>query len=213
MLSSWRGKQYSTNVSSKSLLQNYSAKNDCLEKSIFLLCVRESVIRSLHSPRVNGDIKECASFIGFEVLTAVTVKCEVFWVVPLPEQSQNYTALQPTRLHTASSAVFVETISDLWQNDAMVTSARSAVTVPQLAVLYSTDPECEDMFENGNYRRRRRRNRPYHSTAPYTKALYGDATGFRSSAHHHHHQLPLGTRNLFGAPSTYPPPYTRYDPR
>jgi forkhead box protein L len=66
------------------------------------------------------------------------------------------------------------------------------------------------MFENGNYRRRRRMKRQYHSTAPYTKALYGDATGFRSPAHH---QLPLATRNLFGAPATYPPAYTRYDPR
>lgn len=78
---------------------------------------------------------------------------------------------------------------------------------------WKLDPECEDMFENGNYRRRRRMKRQYHSTAPYTKALYGDATGFRSPAHHHHHhhQLPLGTRNLFGAPATYSPAYTRYD--
>jgi hypothetical protein len=88
--------------------------------------------------------------------------------------------------------------------------------VMQSRVLCPADPECGDMFENGNYRRRRRMKRQYHSTAPYPKALYGDAAGFRSPAHHHHHhhhQLPLGTRNLFGAPTGYPPAYTRYDPR
>lgn len=77
---------------------------------------------------------------------------------------------------------------------------------------WTLDPQHEDMFENGNYRRRRRMKRHYRSTAPYAKALFGDPSGFRSPAHHHHHQLPLGTRNLFATPSTYPPPYTRYDP-
>ncbi|XP_023724145.1 forkhead box protein L2-like isoform X2 [Cryptotermes secundus] len=76
---------------------------------------------------------------------------------------------------------------------------------------WKLDPECGDMFENGNYRRRRRMKRQYHSTAPYPKALYGDAAGFRSPARHHH-QLPLGTHNLFGAPTGYPPAYSRYDP-
>ena len=80
------------------------------------------------------------------------------------------------------------------------------------AVLYSTDPESGDMFETGNYRRRRRMKR-YRTATPYAKPLFRDASGFRTPAHHHHHQLPLGTRNLFGTPSAYPPPYTRYDPR
>ncbi|KAJ4442841.1 hypothetical protein ANN_04434 [Periplaneta americana] len=73
------------------------------------------------------------------------------------------------------------------------------------------DPQHEDMFENGNYRRRRRMKRHYRSTAPYAKALFGDPSTFRTPAHHHHHQLPLGTRNLFATPSTYPS-YSRYDP-
>ncbi|PSN47265.1 hypothetical protein C0J52_13357 [Blattella germanica] len=77
---------------------------------------------------------------------------------------------------------------------------------------WTLDPQFDDMFENGNYRRRRRMKRPYRSPAPYAKALFGDAAGFRSPAHPHHHQLPLGTRNLFGAASTYPTPYSRYDP-
>ena len=68
------------------------------------------------------------------------------------------------------------------------------------------------MFETGNYRRRRRMKR-YRTATPYAKPLFRDASGFRTPAHHHHHQLPLGTRNLFGTPSAYPPPYTRYDPR
>ncbi|XP_021930520.1 forkhead box protein L2-like isoform X2 [Zootermopsis nevadensis] len=69
------------------------------------------------------------------------------------------------------------------------------------------DSQSGDMFENGNYRRRRRMRRQYRSTS-YTKPLYGDTPGFRGPAR----QLPLGTRNLFRAPSAYPPPYTPYDP-
>lgn len=66
---------------------------------------------------------------------------------------------------------------------------------------WTLDPQYEDMFENGNYRRRRRMKRPYRSTQPYPKAFFGDALG--------QHGLPL-TRNIF-TPPTYPPPYSRYD--
>ncbi|KAJ9573798.1 hypothetical protein L9F63_008835, partial [Diploptera punctata] len=76
---------------------------------------------------------------------------------------------------------------------------------------WTLDPQFDDMFENGNYRRRRRMKRPYRSPAPYAKSIFGDAGGFRSPAHHHP-QLPLGTRNLFSAASTYPTHYSRYDP-
>ncbi|XP_068084226.1 forkhead box protein L2 isoform X2 [Anabrus simplex] len=70
---------------------------------------------------------------------------------------------------------------------------------------WTLDPQYDDMFENGNFRRRRRMKRPYRTAAPYTNGLF-------AGAHHaHHHQLPLGTRNLFGNPPSYPPPYSRYD--
>lgn len=65
------------------------------------------------------------------------------------------------------------------------------------------DPQCEDMFENGNYRRRRRMKRPYKAAAatPYGKALFAD------SPYHTH----LGSRNIFGSPPSYPGPYSRYE--
>lgn len=66
---------------------------------------------------------------------------------------------------------------------------------------WTLDPQYEDMFENGNYRRRRRMKRPYRSAQPYPKAFFGDALG--------QHGLPL-TRNIF-TPPAYPPPYSRYD--
>lgn len=62
------------------------------------------------------------------------------------------------------------------------------------------DPQYEDMFENGNYRRRRRMKRPYRAQ-PYPKAYYGNSLG--------QHGLPL-PRNIFTPPS-YPPPYSRYE--
>lgn len=69
---------------------------------------------------------------------------------------------------------------------------------------WTVDPQYADMFENGNYRRRRRMKRPYRS-APYHKPLFGDPF---SSTHVH-----LGPRNLFGhsSPSYGPSSYTRYD--
>ncbi|XP_045471550.1 forkhead box protein L2-like [Harmonia axyridis] len=66
---------------------------------------------------------------------------------------------------------------------------------------WTLDPQCEDMFENGNFRRRRRMKRPYRTPHPYPKPFFGDAIG--------QHGLPL-TRNIFTSP-TYPT-YTRYDP-
>ncbi|XP_072761759.1 uncharacterized protein [Anoplolepis gracilipes] len=69
---------------------------------------------------------------------------------------------------------------------------------------WTLDPQYEDMFENGNFRRRRRMKRPYRN-APYHKQLFGDPF---STTHVH-----LGPRNIFGhsPPSYAPPPYTRYD--
>ncbi|XP_030763076.1 forkhead box protein S1-like isoform X2 [Sitophilus oryzae] len=69
---------------------------------------------------------------------------------------------------------------------------------------WTLDPQFQDMFENGNYRRRRRMKRPYRAGQPYPKAFFGEALGHQSLA-------PL-TRNIFTTPPTYPPPYSRYDP-
>ncbi|KAJ8888894.1 hypothetical protein PR048_008388 [Dryococelus australis] len=68
------------------------------------------------------------------------------------------------------------------------------------------DPQYEDMFENGNYRRRRRMKRPYHrSAAHYGKGIFAD--GFGAA-----HQLPLARpAHLFAGPAGYPPTYSRYD--
>ncbi|KAI4480559.1 hypothetical protein M0804_010112 [Polistes exclamans] len=69
---------------------------------------------------------------------------------------------------------------------------------------WTLDPSFEDMFENGNYRRRRRMKRPYRN-APYPKSIFGDHF---SPTHVH-----LGPRNLFAhTPSSYAPTtYARYD--
>lgn len=69
-----------------------------------------------------------------------------------------------------------------------------------------TDPQYEDMFEGGNYRRRRRMKRPYRS-APYHKPLFGDPY---QTAH-----LQFSSRNLFAhsPPSYAPTTYARYDTR
>ncbi|XP_029179097.1 forkhead box protein A2-A-like isoform X2 [Nylanderia fulva] len=70
---------------------------------------------------------------------------------------------------------------------------------------WTLDPQYEDMFENGNYRRRRRMKRPYRNAPYHHKQLFGDPF---STTHVH-----LGARNIFGhsPPSYAPPPYTRYD--
>ncbi|XP_022901919.1 forkhead box protein L2-like [Onthophagus taurus] len=63
---------------------------------------------------------------------------------------------------------------------------------------WTLDPQYEDMFENGNYRRRRRMKRPYRAQ-PYTKSYFGEPLP--------QHGLPL-PRGIF-TPSY--PTYTRYD--
>ncbi|GLH00810.1 Fork head domain-containing protein FD3, partial [Gryllus bimaculatus] len=71
---------------------------------------------------------------------------------------------------------------------------------------WTLDPQFEDMFENGNYRRRRRMKRPgYRAAGPYPNGLFGAAAG---PHHAHHHQLPLAARNLFGNAPSYPPAYS-----
>ncbi|XP_011310507.1 fork head domain transcription factor slp1 isoform X1 [Fopius arisanus] len=70
---------------------------------------------------------------------------------------------------------------------------------------WTLDPQYDDMFENGNYRRRKRMKRPYRS-ASYHKSIFGETY---PSTHVH-----LGaTRNLFGhsPPSYTPTAYSRYD--
>lgn len=63
---------------------------------------------------------------------------------------------------------------------------------------WTLDPQYEDMFENGNFRRRRRMKRPYRAAPPYPKAFFGDTHG---------HPL---ARTIF-SPPTYPPTYSRYE--
>ncbi|XP_026759388.2 forkhead box protein L2-like isoform X3 [Galleria mellonella] len=78
---------------------------------------------------------------------------------------------------------------------------------------WTLDPQCGDMFENGNYRRRRRMKRPFRTT-PYTKTLFGDGYHVAHVAQHvppHMQPLPLGARNYFGSGSPYPSSYPRYD--
>ncbi|CAH0402135.1 unnamed protein product [Chilo suppressalis] len=78
---------------------------------------------------------------------------------------------------------------------------------------WTLDPQCGDMFENGNYRRRRRMKRPFRAT-PYSKTLFGDGYHVAHVAQHvpsHVQPLPLGARNYFGSGSPYPPSYPRYD--
>ncbi|XP_052746793.1 protein fork head-like [Bicyclus anynana] len=69
-------------------------------------------------------------------------------------------------------------------------------------------PQCGDMFENGNYRRRRRMKKPFRS-APYNKPLFGD--GYLHAQHPHMQSLQLGPPNYFGSRSPYSPTYSRYD--
>jgi len=54
------------------------------------------------------------------------------------------------------------------------------------------------MFENGNYRRRRRMKRPYRAAGGYAKASFF-ADSFA-------HTLPLNGRNLFSPPAYNPYP-------
>jgi forkhead box protein L len=62
-----------------------------------------------------------------------------------------------------------------------------------------SDPQYDDMFENGNYRRRRRMKRPYRTGSHFQK-IFGDSYGN------------FAPRGVFPQPAyqTYPP---RYDTR
>ncbi|CAD6237408.1 GSCOCG00002296001-RA-CDS [Cotesia congregata] len=71
---------------------------------------------------------------------------------------------------------------------------------------WTLDPQFDDMFENGNYKRRKRMKRPYRGTSYHHKTLFGDPY---PTSHVH-----LGaTRNIFAhsPPSYAPTAYTRYD--
>ncbi|XP_045510021.1 forkhead box protein L2-like [Colias croceus] len=71
------------------------------------------------------------------------------------------------------------------------------------------DPQCGDMFENGNFRRRRRMKRPFRGP-PYAKGLY--AEGFHGGAMGQAHVQSLSiSANYFG-PGTYSSSYPPFDP-
>ncbi|XP_072930647.1 uncharacterized protein [Epargyreus clarus] len=77
---------------------------------------------------------------------------------------------------------------------------------------WTLDPQCGDMFENGNYRRRRRMKRPFRTT-PYTKSIFAEGAYHVAHVGHNPHlqTLPLSHRNFFGSNAPYPPSYPRYD--
>lgn len=75
------------------------------------------------------------------------------------------------------------------------------------------DPQCGDMFENGNFRRRRRMKRPFRATS-YPKTLFTDGYHVAHVGQHvapHMQPLPLGARNYFSPGSPYSSSYPRYD--
>lgn len=79
--------------------------------------------------------------------------------------------------------------------------------------MYISDPQCGDMFENGNFRRRRRMKKAYRAT-PYAKSIFGEGYHMSQIAQHvppHMQTLPLSTRSYFGPSSPYPPSYPRYE--
>ncbi|KAL1512504.1 hypothetical protein ABEB36_002086 [Hypothenemus hampei] len=66
------------------------------------------------------------------------------------------------------------------------------------------DPQYKNMFENGNYKRRRRMKRPNNKYQPYPVSKPYLPNTFPQ-------QLGPLPRNIFTPPSTYPPPYSRYE--
>lgn len=64
--------------------------------------------------------------------------------------------------------------------------------------------EFRDMFENGNYRRRKRMKRPYRSTAPYSKCYESYVAAATSNPNSY-----ASSRTVF-AHNTYPS-YGRFD--
>ncbi|CAH0577964.1 unnamed protein product [Chrysodeixis includens] len=76
---------------------------------------------------------------------------------------------------------------------------------------WTLDPQCGEMFENGNFRRRRRMKRPFRAT-PYSKPYGYHVTHVGQHVPPHMQPLPLGARNYFGPASPYhPPSYPRYE--
>ncbi|XP_052760962.1 forkhead box protein fkh-2-like [Mya arenaria] len=65
---------------------------------------------------------------------------------------------------------------------------------------WTLDPAFEDMFEKGNYRRRRRMKRPYRPAIALSKSFFGDPTHCALG------QFPFA-KNYFS-----PPPYSQYSP-
>ena len=63
---------------------------------------------------------------------------------------------------------------------------------------WTLDPAFEDMFEKGNYRRRRRMKRPYRPALSFSKTFFGDPS------HCTFGQFPF-SKNYFS-----PPPYSQY---
>ena len=65
---------------------------------------------------------------------------------------------------------------------------------------WTLDPAFDDMFEKGNYRRRRRMKRPYRPAIAFGKSFFGDAS-----------HCAFGQ---FTFPKNYfsPPPYSQYTP-
>ncbi|XP_032527826.1 forkhead box protein L2-like isoform X2 [Danaus plexippus] len=72
---------------------------------------------------------------------------------------------------------------------------------------WTLDPQCGDMFVNGNFRRRRRMKRPFRA-APYKTMFDGYVA---HGGQHPHMPIQLGHRNYFGSSTPYPPSYPRYD--
>ncbi|XP_050683187.1 forkhead box protein E1-like isoform X2 [Leptidea sinapis] len=74
---------------------------------------------------------------------------------------------------------------------------------------WTLDPQCGDMFENGNFRRRRRMKRPFRG-APYAKGLYGDGYHTGPMGQVHGPSLSISA-NYFG-PGTYSTSYPHFEP-
>lgn len=116
-----------------------------------------------------------------------------------PVLSQNTARRSPRsegELLDIRSGVDIVLLFSLWTTDFTI----------RISFQTCVDPAYKDMFENGNYRRRRRMKRPYKNSICH-QPYYADAY---PTTHVH-----LGNRNLFKHPPTpyIPPAYPRYDTR